>query len=307
VELVMARPRIVVVGEGMIELSRSGGDWRLGHGGDTLNSAIHLARSGFDVAYLTALGADPFSEEMRTAWRGERLDTRLVLTDPERQPGLYAVRNDSHGERSFFYWREHAAARRMFELAGTEEAQARAAEADILLFSLISLAIIPENGRRRLFDLARSVRANGGRVAFDSNYRARLWADGSAAREARDEAAGVTDIGLPTLADETLLGGGSSAEEVVRHWTSLGTSELVVKLGAQGCIVGGGIVIPPPTALDPVDTSGAGDAFNAGYLAARLGGADAESAVLAGHRLAGWVIMHPGAIPARTRDAPYAT
>jgi 2-dehydro-3-deoxygluconokinase len=49
--------------------------------------------------------------------------------------------------------------------------------------------------------------------------------------------------------------------------------------------------------LSPVDTSGAGDAFNAGYLHARLSGATPTEAANEGHRLAGWVVMRPGAIP----------
>ena len=302
-ELVNA-PRIVCVGEGMLELAQAGGQWRLGHGGDTLNTAIHLARAGCNVAYLTALGADPFSADMKRRWQDEGLDTSLVLTHPTRQPGLYAISTDAAGERSFTYWRDTSAARDLFALHAVDRAMAECEWVDLFYFSLISLAILPPDHRRHLIELASLIQAHGGRVAFDGNYRPRLWAGAEEAREARDAAIAVADIGLPTLADEIALSGAGSAEQVAAHWNGRGCSETVVKLGEEGCRLPDGIIVAPDKALEPVDTSGAGDAFNAGYLAARLGDATPEEAASAGHRLAGWTIMRPGAIPPRDENYP---
>lgn len=290
--------RVVVAGEGMLELSRDAAGWRLGHGGDTLNTAIHLARAGIDTAYFTALGADPFSAELRAKWRDEGLDLSLVLTDPTRNPGLYAIDTDPQGERSFTYWRGESAARGMFDCAGIAAVPGQVAQADLLVFSLISLAVLPDASRERLIELARQVRAKGGRVAFDGNYRPRLWTGADEARRWRDAAIAVADIGLPTLEDEQALGADDAAA-VAAHWQGLGCGEVVVKLGAGGCLLPGNGVIAPDAVLQPVDTSGAGDAFNAGYLAARLRGSDPAPAARAGHALAGWTIMRRGAIPPR--------
>lgn len=294
--------RAVFVGEAMLELSQHGADWRLDYGGDTLNTAIHLARSGVDTAYLTALGTDPFSTDLTARWAREGLDTSLVLTHPARTPGLYAITCDDRGERSFTYWRGESAARQMFACDGIAAALDRAAEADLLAFSLITLAILPPAARETLLDLARRVAARGGMVAFDGNYRPNLWPDRSEAQRCRDAAIAVATVGLPTLEDEQALSGQPCAAAVLEHWTGLGCGEVVVKLGAEGAALAGGGVIPPPVVLRPVDTSGAGDAFNGGYLAARTGGAAVEEAVLAGHRLAGWCVMHRGAIPPRQSD-----
>lgn len=298
---------IVVVGEGMLELSRSqtGGEWRLGYGGDTLNTAVHLARLGQHITYATALGTDHFSDDLRAAWAGEGIDTSLILADPQHIPGLYAIRTDAAGERSFSYWRSDSAATRMFALPDSERMVAATATTDLLYYSLISLAILPAEGREALLALAASVRERGGRVAFDGNYRPRLWKDAAQARASRDAALAQCDIGLPTLEDEKALSGAVDADAVARHWSSRGVGEVVVKLGPLGCRVTDGKVLPPPRVLAPVDTSGAGDAFNAAYLGARLNGVDTAEAALAGHTLAGWVIAQPGAIPRRTHDAPY--
>lgn len=288
--------RAVFIGEGMVELSRGDRGALLGHGGDTLNTAIHLARAGIDTAFLTALGNDPFSADLRAAWQAEGLDCSLILTHPTRQPGLYAITTDAHGERSFTYWRESSAAREMFTLPGMVAVLDRAASADLLGFSLITLAILPVEGRAAVLQLARTVRAHGGKVAFDGNYRPRLWASADEARHWRDRAIAAADISLPTLEDEALLGAGDAAS-VCAQWQALGCAETVVKLGAQGCRLPGGRVIAPAEVLAPIDTIGAGDAFNAGYLGARLNGADPASAAREGHALAGWTIMRPGACP----------
>jgi 2-dehydro-3-deoxygluconokinase len=291
--------RIVCIGEGMLELSRKGADWQLGYGGDTLNTAIHLARAGHDVAYLTALGADPFSQDMKAKWAAEGLDTSLVLPHPTRQAGLYAISTDDAGERNFTYWRDTSAAREMFALEGIEAASAEAERADLLYFSLITLAILPPEGRERLLELARRARANGGRVAFDSNYRPRLWTSREEAHAARDAAIALADIGLPTLEDEVALTGASDRCNWTADWCRIGCQETVVKLGAEGALLPDGRIVAPESILSPIDTSGAGDAFNAGYLSARLNGASIEDAARAGHTLAGWTIMRPGAIPPR--------
>lgn len=290
--------RIVCIGEAMLELSRSGEDWRLGYGGDTLNTAIHLARAGHDVAYLTALGCDPLSVNVKPQWAAEGLDTSLILDHPTRSTGLYAINTDAAGERSFTYWRDTSAAREMFALPGIEIALAAAEQADLIAYSLITLAILPPEAREQLFALCQRVRARGGKVAFDGNYRPRLWGSAAEACAARDQAIVCADIGLPTLEDERLLSGEITADAVSHHWLTLGCPETIVKLGADGARLPNGTIFPPPEVLQPVDTSGAGDAFNGGYLAARMDGASVEDAVLSGHKLAGWCVMRKGAIPA---------
>lgn len=297
--------RIVCVGEGMLELRQKDGEWRLGTGGDVLNTAIHLARFGHDVAFLSALGDDPFSADLRGRWDAEGLDTSLVLSHPQRHCGLYAISTDEHGERSFTYWREASAAREMFALPESREALRTAAGAELLYFSLITLAILPPEGRNRLFGLAAEVRGNGGIVAFDNNYRARLWNSPTEAAAARDTAITRATIGLPTLADESELSSSNDADDIARRWRAGGCPEVAVKLGDCGCQLPSGEVQPPPESVRVVDSSGAGDAFNAGYLAERLRDAEPATAALHGQHLAAWTLARRGAIPPRDEAAPY--
>jgi 2-dehydro-3-deoxygluconokinase len=290
---------VIAIGECMLELVGVGDDWRLNHAGDVFNTALTMRRLGVPVAFLSALGADPFSLEMRAAWLREQIDTSMVLTDPTRLPGLYAIRTDADGERSFYYWRERSAVRRLFELPGIEAAIARACDARLLYVSGITVSLFEDPERARLLEIARTVRARGGRVVFDPNYRAAGWPDPRVARAVFEAMAGAASMVLPTFADENLLFGDATAERTVQRYQALGAEEVVVKLAARGCLVAAAEqceYLAPPGTVAAVDTSGAGDAFNAAYLAARLAGRSANEAARAGNMLAGEVVRYPGAI-----------
>lgn len=307
----VARP-VVAVGECMLELShltasgerRLGAGWCLGLGGDTYNTAVYLSRSGLPVRYLSVLGVDPYSAEMLAIWRAEGLDTGLVLRHPGRLPGLYAIHTDGNGERSFTYWRSHSAARALFDLPEAGRALRAAEAAGLLYLSGITLSLFDAERRRRLVDLAGRVRARGGAVAFDPNYRVAGWDDAAAARAAIGEIAPLVSIALPTADDEERLFGAASADQVIDRWQRYGAGEVVVKRGAAGCRFGSGsqrFDVPAAEVPQVIDTTGAGDAFNAGYLAARVGGAGARAAARAAAHQAAQVIQHHGAIVPRTR------
>ncbi len=295
---------MIVIGECMLELTRDADRWRLGYGGDTFNTAVYLSRLGVPTAYLTALGADPFSQDMRAEWQADGLDTSLVLTDPARLPGLYAVRNEADGERHFYYWRERAAIRRLFGLPGIEAALARARTARALYLSGITLSLFNAAERAQLNEIAAAVRAAHGQVVFDPNYRASGWSSSDEARDAIRALAPFVSLVAPTFFDEVALFADDSPAQTAARWQEWGAGEVVVKLGAQGCLVSGAgptTKVPGVAVATVIDTTGAGDAFNAAYLVARRAGADAVRAAESANRVAALVIQHRGAILARER------
>src|SRR5690606_29100643 len=225
----------------MVELTARQGRWDVHYGGDTLNVALHLTRLGLDVAYLTALGSDPFARHMRQAWAREGMDVSLVLSDRDRTTGLYCIDTDEKGERTFSYWRGESAARRLFSVEKIDQALAVAGEADLLFFSLISLAILPEDGREALLGLAREVRGRGGKVPSDRNDARRRRDSLEGAPFWRDRAVAVASCGLPSLDDERRLDASERPETVRDHWITWGCEEVVVKLGADGIMLPDGM------------------------------------------------------------------
>lgn len=189
--------------------------------------------------------------------------------------------------------------RNLFNLPGVDAALATAAKASFLYLFGVTLALFDAQERHRLRNLAKTVRANGGEVAFDPNYRPSLWADAVTARSAMSDFANAVTVALPTFDDERMLHGDASSERTAERWLSLDAREVVVKFGAEGCLLADTKAyerIAAPPVKDVIDTTGAGDSFNAGYLDARLRMLPMRGAAELGNAVAGAVIRRPGAI-----------
>jgi len=293
-------PRVACIGECMLELS--GVDNRamtLSYGGDTLNTAVYLSRLGVETDYVTALGNDPYSDWMLGQWQAEGVGTELVVRAANRVPGLYAIRTEAGGERQFFYWRDQAPVRDLFSFPESADLAARLCAYDYIYLSGITLSLFGPEDRARLFETLDAARAKGAKIMFDTNYRPRGWTDSAAARQAMTDILARTDLAAPTFSDDIQVFGDANADACAGRLHATGVAEVVVKLDAEGALVSSGghreSVATVPR-IDPVDTSAAGDSFNAGYLAARLSGETPVAAARAGHRLAGEVIMYRGAI-----------
>lgn len=295
---------VACIGECMIELSQgAGSQLTRGYGGDTLNTAVYLARLGVNTDYVTALGDDPFSDEMIEAWKGEGIGTAHVSRANGKLPGLYAIRTNEAGERSFYYWRENAAARMLLDLPETEAMLAALAGYDMVYLSGVTLSLYSADGRQRLIDALRKAREGTTSVAFDTNFRPQGWPVLDTARQVYRDMLAVADIVLASVDDLTPLFGARMHGELIDR---MAAREVVLKLAEPGSVVrfdGVEHRVKAEPVNSVVDTTAAGDSFSAAYLAARLGGATPVEAAKAGHRLAGVVVGYRGAIIPRA-DMP---
>lgn len=302
------KKRVVSVGEVMVELVRgSDGRFSIGCGGDTFNTAVYLARHGVDVAYATALGDDSYSDSVFALASAEGIATDLMLRVPGRLPGLYLIETNPDGERTFNYWRDSAPARQLFELDAWSRIAESLMAARLVYFSGITLSLYSNVGLGRFLAVLEMARQHGAKVAFDGNYRPRGWkGDIQRTRTVFMEALKRVDIALPTFDDEALLWGDASPEATMERLHSFGVGEVAIKNGHNPALVAAGghqDFIAVDDVVKPVDTTAAGDSFNAGYMAARLNGENPAEAVAAGHKLAAEVIQHRGAIMPRNTAA----
>lgn len=290
--------RIICAGEAMAELRPlSGGGFATGFAGDTFNTAVYLRRLwAGSVGYVTRIGRDPLSEGFLASARAEGIDLGGVVRDMSRNLGIYALQVDATGERSFFYWRDRSAARLLFQ----DEGDLTALEgADVLFLSGITLAILSPDARTALIGRLAVLRARGMRLAFDSNYRPLLWEDADTARAVIGAMWRLTDFALPSVDDEMALFGDQDAGAVLARLRSWGCREGALKCGAAGPLpMDPGAAVPSGLNAEGtvVDTTAAGDGFNAGWLAARLMGRTGAEAMTLGHRVALRVVAQPGAI-----------
>ena len=292
--------RFVSIGEFMIEMS--GGDdrqYRMGFAGDTLNTAWYaraLLPPDWSVDYVTALGDDLYSAQMRAFLDEHGIGTAHIREIAGKRPGLYLIHQHA-GDRHFTYWRGQSAAR---QLADDPAALRVALEgADMVYFSGISLAILAPRARGQLIKAIVRARNAGARVVFDPNVRPALWTSPAVMGCMLTVAATVADVVLPTHSDEAPVFGDTSPEATAERYLSLGVEEVVVKNGAEPALVATQALREDVPATRParfVDPTGAGDSFNGAYLSARMAGADPVEAAKAAHRVAGIVIGHRGAL-----------
>jgi 2-dehydro-3-deoxygluconokinase len=298
----MKMGRIVSIGECMGELSETGspGMLSMGFAGDTLNTAYYLRHGlgeDWQVDYVSAVGTDGLSDRMVEFLKSEGIGTSHVRRLPDKTIGLYYI-TLKDGERSFTYWRNDSAAKR---LASDPEALNRALEgADLAYWSGITLAILSNQDRLALIEALGQFAGKGGTVVFDPNLRPRLWDNPETMRGWVHRAAAVSDLCLPSFEDEATWFGDADPAATAKRYQAEGARRVIVKNGSEDVTSAGSSGelsrFSVPSVEHVVDTTAAGDSFNAGYLAAELNGASIENAVAAAARLAGRVIGARGAL-----------
>ncbi len=289
---------LLAIGEVMAEI-RTKGDkgFALGFAGDSYNTAVYAAREirvPGAVAYLSRVGSEPLSAAFVKQAADEGIDVSHVAVDPDRHIGIYSVSTDANGERSFHYWRSESAARRLF----AAEAMSMP-DADIIYLSGVTLAILTSAARRRLVEALISRRLAGTKIAFDSNFRPKLWENAAAARRTTQAMWDITDIALPSVDDEMALFGDDTEAAVIDRFAGRGWDGIAIKRGIRGPIspqLDAAAHPKFPTTEKVIDTTAAGDSFNGGYIAAFLAGEGEAERLAAGHTLAARVVGAPGAI-----------
>ncbi len=297
--LTFANHKVVAIGEAMLELAPVGdGLYARSYAGDTFNTVWHMAQLLGDraqVGYVTRIGQDKLSDAFVAETADDGLDASGISRDPDRTMGLYLITLDGV-ERSFHYWRSVSAAR---ALANDRATLAKAVhDAGLIHLSGITLAILAPEAREVLLQVLTDARAAGAVISFDPNIRPRLWPSPDDARAAVKAMLALTDIALPSFDDEATLWGDATPDATAARYLAHGVTEVIVKNGPGAVIYQagekGGTVATPPVA-DIRDTTGAGDAFNAGYLSARLVGQTPARSILAGQILSAEVLRHAGA------------
>lgn len=305
-----AAPRPVVsIGEPMAEfaaLERGRlGDveaYRRGWGGDTANFIVAAARLGLAAAYVTRVGSDEFGRSFLALWEREGVHTAGVNVEPGAFTAVYFISRRPEGGHDFTYYRAGSAASR---LAPSDVDPARIRGARLVHLSGISQAVSPScrEATRAALAIARDA---GVPVSYDANVRPRLL-DPAAFRPIFEETARRADIVFLSAEDAGHLYGAEPPARVVDRILELGADCCVLKLGAGGCLAAtkaGERVASPAFEIEVVDTTGAGDAFDAGYVAAWLEGRATGEAARFANAVGALTSSGLGAVaPSPTRSA----
>ncbi len=292
--------RVLAIGECMAELAPTdnAGDFRLGFAGDTFNTAWYLTRCAPNatVSYLTAVGTDALSQNLTAFMRSSGLDDSFVQTIPDKSVGLYLI-SLKQGERSFSYWRDQSAAR---SLADDPARLAKAMDsANLIYFSGITLGILAPKQRQFFISALKDARASGKIIAFDPNLRPMLWESADTMTNAIMQGAGVSDILLPSFEDESVWFDDATPRATAQRYIEAGATTIIVKNGSESVYFvedGASGEVPVKPVSDVVDTTAAGDSFNAGFLAGRATGLGLRDSIAFACRLSRKVVQHRGAL-----------
>jgi len=290
---------IVSLGECLVEFNRrDDGSFDPGFAGDAFNALFYAGRLGARAGFISAVGDDLFTPMILGGIEREGIDISQVLRLERRRNGLYFIELDAGGEYTFHFWRERSAATATLLHHQLDPLADYITGARIFLITGVTLAVM--EGPERLLRLLELVRADGGtRVALDTNYRRRLWSSPEAYRERFETILPFADILLPTRADLEEVYGAGPIEPMLRELAAAGPGLIAMKCGADGCALltdGELRRYPAPERITPVDTTGAGDAFNAGFLTALLEGRSHEECCAVGQRVAARALRVRGAL-----------
>ncbi|MCK9780631.1 MULTISPECIES: sugar kinase [Enterobacterales] len=305
---------VAIIGECMIELSGQPFlPQQQRFGGDTLNTALYLSRliPSLHPHYMTGLGTDTYSALMQKAWEDEGINCQSVITIPDKLPGLYAIEIDACGERSFHYWRNDAAARYMTTDNRFAAHLNALPDNSVIYLSGISLAILTPEGKEALLAQLTRLKQRGFTLIVDSNYRPRLWDSIPHAQEWFEKLYSISDIALVTGDDEQILWQqpALTEQDIAQRLHQWGNQNVIIKLGVNGAYWSDGKntgYVSPKPINSVIDTTAAGDSFNAAFIAAWLQHHSLPTCCLWGNTLAGLVIQHHGAIiPHEITDSFY--
>lgn len=304
---------IALIGECMVELQEiASGRINQTFGGDTLNTAIYMARLAqvfpARIDYVTALGRDSFSDAMIAFWEKEGVGSSLVQRKQGEMPGLYYIQLDEQGERQFSYWRGEAAAKKCFEYDKSSEILEKLQDYDCIYLSGISIAILTDASRERLFRKLSEAAENTTRIALDYNYRPHLWTKKHTISNIYNDFISISDTVFVGRDELSEIHGIASVSNGHSYLAEKGVKESIIRNGSDPCSVfsnGKEITIPAEQGVEVVDTTAAGDSFSAAYLLARNSGHTPMGAARIAHRLAAHVIGFKGAvIPLETMEDP---
>lgn len=300
-----SRFKFTAIGECMIEMvPADNGLYAMRYAGDSFNTSQYLAwlddKNDFIVSYLTCLGADKFGRKMLKAWGDNQINTEYVLTNNIKNTGLYFADTDENGNRDYTFFRSDSAAKYLFQHDNIDQTLDNVlANTDTLYISLISMAILSNEDKEKLITFFERAYSTGIKTVLDTNYRESLWASKQETINWHNKLLPFIHTAMPTFDENQILFGDKTPNDTIDRLKQADVKEIIVKNGEDGAYIfdnGQETFVPAHNVVKVVDTTAAGDSFNAGYLYARALGHSNEVSAKLGHSLASKVIQHKGAL-----------
>ena len=256
--------RVWVTGDAVVDLIPNGEtNYLKCPGGAPANVAVAISRLGGDSAFFGRVGQDPLGRFMKQVLKNEGVDTQHMLLDEEHRTSTVIVDLDDHGERSFTF---------MVKPSADQFLQSQ----DVPAFQkgewlhVCSIALANEPSRSTTLAAMKAIKAAGGYVSFDPNLREEVWLNPADLKSVVLQAVALADV-VKFSDDELLFLTDKADLQTALSWLNeqYDLPLIVITQGKKGALVIHNneqqLITGKP--VNPVDTTGAGDAFVGGLLA----------------------------------------
>jgi len=301
-------PKVVAIGEVLVDfVSTKPGPcikvpaFEKCFGGAPMNTIVGVSRLGIKAGAIAAVGDDPFGQFLIKELERNKVDVSQVKVKRVKRTTIAFVANDpKSGERTFFFYRKPWTG---------ETSDSSLEPSDIDLNYITKAEILHVSGfalsqdpcREAVFKAIAHARKSGVKVSFDPTLRIDVWDSEAALRETYSRALRLSDIAVFSREEAEFIFGTGEAEVAARKALRYGVAFVGIKLGENGSYIvskDGKSVRRPAFGVKAVDTTGAGDGWNAGLLVGLCRGWDLEKCATVANAIGALVVTRRGAITA---------
>lgn len=255
--------KIWVLGDAVVDLIPDGEHHYLRcAGGAPANVAVGVARLGGQASFIGRVGDDPLGRFLQQTLKDENVGTQQMIFDPQHRTSTVVV-DLHHGERSFTFM-VNPSADQFLEINDLPTFQAGE------WLHCCSIALLNEPSRSATLEAIHRVKQAGGFFSFDPNLRESLWQSQDEMKQVVNRVVALADVLKFSEEELTLLTDTANLADATRAITAQYPDKLIIiTLGKDGAIyhLNGNSQTVAGKPLQPVDTTGAGDAFVSGLLA----------------------------------------
>ena len=287
------------IGEAMIEISNVKNNlYNQSFAGDTLNFCNYLDKKKLNAFFLSAIGKSEINQSLLNFVKSKNISTKYIKQINQFEIGLYLIKNKDNGEKQFFYWRDESAAKHYFNNIDFVNLYKELKNFDYIYFSGITLSIIHISKLNNFIKLLNLLKSKKIKIVFDFNIRPSRW-NKKNLNIFLDSVLKFVDICFLSGEDMNYWKNKNnikSYEQIVRKYK---LKHSIFRKNAKFTYVflnKTRYVFKNKLLKTVVDTSGAGDGFNAAYLSNFIVNNDPVLALKAGSSLGSKIVMKKGAI-----------
>ena len=288
---------LIGIGECLIELfEEATHSYKQSVAGDVFNTLFYASRLGLKTGFISNFGSDDLTKNILEVMDREGIDRSYTTESDKKTNGIYLIATNESGDPHYSFWRSDSAARETLQAIDVKKLEDFILSSKYFHFSAIALAILHE--RKILISILQKLRGKI-KISFDTNFRKGLWDEIDNLKIFIESASSFVDVLFVSRSDDENIYGVRTAEAAMKYYQSLGYKLIIYKQGSDDVYCwNSNTLIQVPTIKDVrvVDATAAGDAFNAGFIAAQIRGENIENSIRNGNGCAAFVIGRRGGL-----------